>query len=136
MKPLFESKYWIEAPSASVTDQPETAVLVLRLALAVNALPSEQGHALLIGNDPQTAAGKRDRVLSFVIAAAFVREALNILTATGDVKGDSKAGVGIGEGGRGPGVAGVDRLAIDGRDASCIAPAGSDSEPADVSLGS
>src|SRR2546428_13667089 len=91
MKPLFESKYWIEAPSASVTDQPETAVLVLRLALAVNALPSEQGHALLIGNDPQTAAGKRDRVLSFVIAAAFVREARNILSATGDVKGDSKA---------------------------------------------
>ena len=91
MKPLPESKYWIEAPSASVTDEPDSAVLVLRLALAVNALRSEQGHTLLIGDDPKSAAGKRDRVLSFVIAAAFIREALNILTGTGEVKGESKA---------------------------------------------
>lgn len=91
MKPLPESKYWIEAPAASVTDDRDTAVLVLRLALAVNALRSEQSHALLIGDDPKAAASRRDRVLSFVIAAAFIREALNILTGTGDVKGESKA---------------------------------------------
>jgi hypothetical protein len=34
-------------------------------------------------------------VLSFVIAAAFIREGLNILTGTGGVKGESKAVLGL-----------------------------------------
>jgi hypothetical protein len=91
MKPLPESRHWIEAPCTSITDDRQAAVLVLRLALAVNALRSQQAHTLLIGDDPKTASGKRDRVLSFVIAAAFITEALNILTGTGGVAGESKA---------------------------------------------
>ena len=90
MKPLPESHFWVEAPCASVTDDPATAVLALRLALAVNALRSQQRYTMVIGDEPATVAAKRDRVLSFVIAAAFTAEALNILTGTGQVPGRSK----------------------------------------------
>jgi hypothetical protein len=59
--------------------------------LAVNALRSQQRFTILIGDDPDSAAAKRDRVLSFVIAAAFATEALKILTGTSGVAGESLA---------------------------------------------
>lgn len=91
MRPFPESRYWIGAPAASLTDDRATAVLVLRLAMAVNALRSQQRYTLMIGDDPITASAKRDRVLSMLIAAAFTAEALNILTGTSGVPGESRA---------------------------------------------
>lgn len=72
-----EAGFMIEAPATSLTLDRDRAILALRLCLAVNALRASHRHYL--ANDAPGPGGERDRLWAFLPAAAYVKEALNIL---------------------------------------------------------
>jgi hypothetical protein len=88
MEPLRKSSWWVRTSQAAVTDDPDTAVLLLRLGLAVNALRAQHRWTASLVR-ASTAAEKTDFLFSFVTAASYTREALNILTGTGPTAGEA-----------------------------------------------
>jgi len=89
MDPLPKSSWWVRAPLATVNADPEQAVLVVRLGLAVNALRAQHRWTASLAR-ASTAVEQSDFLLSFVTAASITREALNILTGTGPTPGEAR----------------------------------------------
>jgi hypothetical protein len=81
MKPHAESTVWVETDSAVVAANPDMALLIVRLGLAVNALRAQHrwSVSLMSGNG---VANGNDFIQSFVLAVSYTCEAINILTGT------------------------------------------------------
>lgn len=65
----------VEAPSSSLKGDIETATLVLRLGIAVNAARASQRFFYFIKDAPGP-GGERDRLWAFLIAMGFLHEAI------------------------------------------------------------
>src|SRR5437867_884092 len=68
----------VVGPAESLTADVESAVLVLRLGIAVNAIRAAQ-RFFLASRDAPGPAGERDRLWSFLIALGFLQEARRML---------------------------------------------------------
>lgn len=71
----YQRLWKVEAPKVSLTDDIDTATLVLRLGIAVNAIRASQRFYLAVENAPGL-AGERDQFWAFLIALGFLREAI------------------------------------------------------------
>jgi Protein of unknown function (DUF2934) len=73
-----DRRWKVEATKASLTDDVETATLVLRLGIAVNAIRAAQ-RFYYTAKDATGPGGERDRVWAFLIAVGFLVEAIGLL---------------------------------------------------------
>ncbi len=73
--------FTIAAPVRSSALDRDATILALRLGLAVNAVRASHRHFLAVAEAPGP-GGERDRLWAFLSAAAFVKEAMNILSGT------------------------------------------------------
>lgn len=71
-------RWKVEATKSSLTDDVETATLVLRLGIAVNAIRAAQ-RFYYTAKDAPGPGGERDRVWAFLIAVGFLVEAIGLL---------------------------------------------------------
>src|SRR5712664_3370164 len=88
IKPMDGSNVWIDSPPAAITKNIDASVLAIRLGMSMNALIGERGHAEHLATLQEPGAAKmRDMILSFVNSASLTKEAVNILTGTGEAPG-------------------------------------------------
>lgn len=74
-----ENESWsLTASRDSLTRDPVLASLMLRLGAAVNTIRAVQRWTLASGEAPGV-AGQRDRIWSFLVAAAYLKEAIDSL---------------------------------------------------------
>jgi hypothetical protein len=76
-KPMSDG-WRIEAGKASLTGNLDDATLALRLGIAINAMRAAQRFYLATKDTPGP-GGERDRFWSFLIAAGYLHEAINLL---------------------------------------------------------
>ena len=71
--------HWrIEASGESITEDPSTGSLVLRLGMAVNSIRAAQ-RFFEAAKDAPGPGGERDRFWAFLVAVGFLNEALQVL---------------------------------------------------------
>jgi hypothetical protein len=83
------STVWVDSPPEAITQNVDASVLAVRIGMAMNALIAQHRDSRRLAARKEPAAAKtRDMILSFVNSASFTKEAVNILTGTGDVSGE------------------------------------------------
>jgi len=88
MTPYSESQWWIESSQESIDSDIDSAILAVRLGLSVNAFRAQlRWHASVFNGSG--AVNAVDFFLSVLACLAYTREALNILTGTGKVRGQA-----------------------------------------------
>jgi hypothetical protein len=88
MEPLPGSTLSLSSDTATIQADPDTATLVIRLELAIMLMEQPRAGDFSTPKNPPTAVDVRDRVLSLLTTASYVKEAMNILTGTNKSPGE------------------------------------------------
>ena len=89
MAPFAATRMWLPSDPSVIEEHLPDAVPVVRLGLAVNLLVVQQAAMKRITQDEdQSAVTMRDMLWSSLTAAAYTKEAVNILTGVSHVPGE------------------------------------------------
>src|SRR5690349_18443969 len=82
--PMAGSTWWLSSDTVAVEKDLDSAVLAIRLQLAVAALVVQMRAGSRTDTAAETAVRMRDQFQSFMTTAAYTKEALMILTGSRD----------------------------------------------------